>query len=109
MPYLLAVSVLLLLVAAGAFVVAGRQGGPSIDIGKPEKFVGMSTPLELTIGAPGGQLSSLQVVLERPRVAALSTYHYVNHGGSEVVVYTVAPSDVESGVLVGDIEYPGYP
>ena len=184
MRYLLAVIVLLLLVAAGAYVVAGRQGGPSIDIGKPEKFVGMSTPLELTIGAPGGQLSSLQVVLEqngrqlplytlgqsgaemkqdgpdkltirrdigrqsvpdlqtgaarivvtasravlygmrtlettsskdvqvrleRPRVSALSTYHYVNHGGSEVVVYTVAPSDVESGVLVGDIEYPGHP
>src|SRR3972149_8140872 len=65
MRYLLAVSVLLLLVAAGAYVVAGRQGGPSIDIGKPEKFVGMSTPLELTIGAPGGQLSSLQVVLEQ--------------------------------------------
>lgn len=184
MRYLLGVIVLLLLVAAGAYVVAGREGGPSIEIGKPGKFVGMSTPLEVTIGAPGGQLSSLRVVLEqngrqvplytlgqsgagmkqdgpdkltltrdigkqtvpelqtgaarivvtasravlygmrtlettsskdvqvrleRPRVSAISTYHYVNHGGSEMVVYTATPAGVESGVLVGDLEYPGYP
>src|SRR5262249_12681396 len=34
---------------------------------------------------------------------------YVNLGGSEMVVYRVAPDDVQSGVAVGDIEYPGYP
>src|SRR3972149_499730 len=83
MRYLLAVSVLLLLVAAGAYVVAGRQGGPSIDIGKPEKFVGMSTPLELTIGAPGGQLSSLQVVLEQ--------------NGREVRLYQLRPGRAPAG------------
>jgi murein DD-endopeptidase MepM/ murein hydrolase activator NlpD len=44
-----------------------------------------------------------------PRVAALSTHHYVNHGGAEMVVYTVTPPDVESGVQVGDVIYPGFP
>jgi murein DD-endopeptidase MepM/ murein hydrolase activator NlpD len=49
------------------------------------------------------------VRLEPPRVAVLSTLHYVNHGGSEFVVYRATPSDVESGVRVGDITYPGFP
>ena len=184
MRYLLGFLVALLLVAAGAYVVAGRLGGPSIEIARPDKFVGMSTPLEVTVGAPGGKLASLDIVLEqngrqvplyglgqataemkqdgpdklhvtrdvgkghvpelqsgaariivtasrpvlyglrnieasaakeiqvrleRPRVAVISTHHYINHGGSEMVVYTATPPDVQSGVLVGDLEYPGYP
>jgi murein DD-endopeptidase MepM/ murein hydrolase activator NlpD len=51
----------------------------------------------------------VEVRLEPPRVSVLSTFHYVNHGGSEFVVYRVEPADVESGVRVGDKEYPGYP
>ena len=51
----------------------------------------------------------VQVRLEPPRVAVLSTHHYVNHGGSEMVVYRATPADVESGVRVGDVEYPGFP
>jgi murein DD-endopeptidase MepM/ murein hydrolase activator NlpD len=51
----------------------------------------------------------VQVRLEPPRVAVLSTFHYINHGGSEFVVYRATPEDVESGVRVGDIEYRGYP
>jgi murein DD-endopeptidase MepM/ murein hydrolase activator NlpD len=42
-------------------------------------------------------------------VAVLSTFHYVNHGGAELVVYRATPSDVESGVRVGDVTYPGFP
>ena len=49
------------------------------------------------------------VRLEPPQVAVLSTFHYVNHGGSEFVVYRATPADVESGVRVGNIEYPGFP
>ena len=47
--------------------------------------------------------------LEPPRIAVLSTNHYVNHGGSEMVVYKATPPDVASGVRVGDVEYPGFP
>jgi len=39
----------------------------------------------------------------------VSTHHYVNHGGSEMVVYRASPPDVRSGVRVGDVEYPGFP
>ncbi|HEX6992671.1 MAG TPA: M23 family metallopeptidase [Gammaproteobacteria bacterium] len=49
------------------------------------------------------------VRLTPPQIAVLSSFHYVNHGGSEMVVYRAAPEDVESGVRVGDIEYPGFP
>ena len=185
MRYLMGLLLILLLAAGGAYVVAGRAGGPSIEIGKPETFVGTATPLDVTVGAPGGKLSAVTVVfeqngkrtplfaldnaagavakqetpdklhvtreigkqsipdlksgpariivtasrpvlygirtlestasrdvkvrLERPSVSVLSSKHYVNLGGSEMVVYRVTPSDVTSGVLVGDLEYPGYP
>jgi murein DD-endopeptidase MepM/ murein hydrolase activator NlpD len=49
------------------------------------------------------------VRLEPPQLAVLSSFHYVNHGGSEFVVYRATPEDVMSGVRVGDKEYPGYP
>ena len=174
------VVVAVLLVGFGiAFVVAGNSAGPTIEIAKPQKFVGLKSPLELNIDAPGGTLSSLtatieqggvssplltstpapdangrthvsqsvgretvpslktgaakitvtaarpvlfglrhvsttqtrdvEVRLERPRVTVLSTHHYINQGGAEAIVYRVEPGDVESGVRVGDIEYPGYP
>jgi murein DD-endopeptidase MepM/ murein hydrolase activator NlpD len=160
------------------------MAGPSIEIAKPDKFIGASTPLDVVVGAPGSKLSSfeihleqngkdvplfslgkagaelkqdgpdklrvtrdvgkqgvpelqsgtarivvraarpvlfgirqiastatkdLQVRLERPKVAVISSHHYVNLGGSEMVVYRATPPDIQSGVLVGDIEYPGYP
>ncbi len=185
MRYLLGLILLLLLAAGGAYVVAGRAAVPSIEIGKPEKFVGTTTPLEVTFGAPGGKLTSasvffeqngkrtplyaldnpagatvkpdgpdrlhitrdigkqaipdiktgparivvtasrpvfrgirtlqamasrdVQVRLERPTVSVVSNKHYINLGGSEMIVYRAAPADVASGVVVGDLEYPGYP
>jgi murein DD-endopeptidase MepM/ murein hydrolase activator NlpD len=51
----------------------------------------------------------VQVRLERPQIAVLSSKHYINLGGSEMVVYRSTPADVESGVMVGDLKYPGYP
>ena len=162
------------------------MAGPPIQINKPEKFVGVSTPLEVEVQAPGAHargspdrrraerqavsrvLASpsrrarrsvrtapigwwwrarsanrrcrssrtgtprwwsppsrkvlygirtvastarrdVKVRLERPRVSVVSTHHYVNHGGTEMVVYRATPEDVTSGVVVGDVEYPGYP
>jgi len=185
MRYLAALVVLVVFVAAGAFVYAGRQPGPSIEITKPAKYVGQSTPVEVAVTSPGARVSAMRVVfeqngkqtplfslespanadvkqetgdrvrvtrlitretvpdlktgaarivvtasrkvlhgmrtiqssavrdvqvrLERPTIAVLSTKHYVNLGGSEMVVYRATPADVESGVQVGDLTYPGYP
>ena len=182
----LLVSLLVLGVALGAtYVAAGRVAGPSIAILSPLKFVGASTPLEVTLGVAEAKLSSVRVLvqqegretalvaaagvdathvvadsantvrvraqlgpatvtglrsgpakvvvtasrsvlfglrhnesmsvrdivvrLERPRVSVVSTHHYINLGGTEAIVYRVSPNDVQSGVIVGDIEYPGFP
>jgi murein DD-endopeptidase MepM/ murein hydrolase activator NlpD len=51
----------------------------------------------------------VQVRLERPRVSVVSTHHYINLGGTEFIMYRATPEDVESGVVVGEIEYPGFP
>src|SRR5688572_26581999 len=65
MKFLASLVLILLLVAGGAWVFAGRQPGPSIEIGKPEKFVGVSTPMEVVVGAPGAAFSSVRVVVEQ--------------------------------------------
>lgn len=171
------------LAAGGAWFFAGRMAGPAIDIARPEKFVGASTPVEVLVRAPQAELTGLtitleqngrqypvytmgdqgaeireedgglrvsrtigkqqvpelvsgparilvtaakpvlygirtvdntvvrdvQVRLERPRVSVVSMHHFINHGGAEAVVYRATPEDVVSGVVVGDVEYPGYP
>jgi murein DD-endopeptidase MepM/ murein hydrolase activator NlpD len=186
MRYLLGLLLILLLAAGGVYLAAGRMTPPTITVEKPEKFVGVSTPLEITISAPdapslkplsvvleqNGKQTPLfsldnpgkaqlkqegtdklhitqdigkqavpelqagtvrvivtagrpvlkgirtlhatatkdfQVRLERPKVSVISTHHYVNLGGTEMVVYRATPEDVESGVVVGDVEYPGFP
>jgi murein DD-endopeptidase MepM/ murein hydrolase activator NlpD len=183
--FLTILTVLALIVGGAAWLWAGRQSGPVIEIRQPERFVGQATPLDLVVESPGGQFSRLDVTLEQggqsypvfslnqpaqgdvrqesaerlfimrrigksetpqlqpgkarivvraarpvlfgyreleseatrdvevrlepPRIAVLSTFHFVNHGGAEFVVYRATPSDVESGVRVGDVTYPGFP
>jgi murein DD-endopeptidase MepM/ murein hydrolase activator NlpD len=51
----------------------------------------------------------IEVRLEPPRIAVVSTKHYINHGGSAMVIYRATPPDVDSGVRVGTMEYRGYP
>jgi murein DD-endopeptidase MepM/ murein hydrolase activator NlpD len=198
MRYLLVLVLILALAAGGAFIYAGGLPGPSIEIAKPTKYVGLTTPVEVRVTAPQGRLTKFDVVfeqngkqtplfslekalggtpagdsqtrstltkagaalpdaavltttvgrgnvpdlksgparilvtaerpvlygmrkarstashdvqvrLERPAIAVISTKHYLNLGGSEMVVYRSTPADVESGVQVGDLTYPGYP
>jgi len=177
---------LLAAVAAGVvYVVAGRGAPPQIVITKPDRAIGQSGSLEVSVEAPNARVTALAIALEQngkstplfsldnagpatvtqtdrnhlqisraigkqtipelqsgaarivvtatrpsllnlrklssaasrdirvrlepPRIAVVSTHHYVNHGGSEIVVYRATPPDVASGVRVGDVEYPGFP
>ena len=187
MKFLVSLVLIVALAAGGAYIYAGRLPGPTIELIRPEKFVGLATPAEIIVAAPGAQLKTLtmtleqngkqfplytlgqegatvkeeqkdgatvlrvtrdvgkqsvpelvtgparilvtashpvlrgirvaestvikdvQVRLERPRVSVISTHHFINHGGGEVVVYRATPDDIVSGVIVGDTEYPGYP
>jgi murein DD-endopeptidase MepM/ murein hydrolase activator NlpD len=88
----------------------GKASVPSLRAGPARLLVAATRPGFLNLR----QLSSasekaFQVQLDPPRIAVVSTHHYVNHGGSELVIYRVTPADAWSGVRVGDAEYPGYP
>lgn len=52
---------------------------------------------------------TITVDTRKPEVAVLSRQHYINQGGSGVVVYRVHEAGIESGVQVGDNFFPGYP
>lgn len=182
---LLIAAVSILFLAGAIWIVSGRGAGPAIEILHPVDTVGAADRLDVAIDAPGGRLTSLEVVFEQddrqtslfslasvgsatlqqetaervrlsrslgrsdlpglkpgaarvivrasrpalfglrqiesvaartvdvrldpPRLTIVSMHHYLNHGGAEFVVYRVTPPDSASGVLVGDVEFPGYP
>ena len=88
----------------------GKQGVPELHQGAGRIVVQASRPSLLNLRTLSSSVAKdIDVRLEPPRVAVVSTHHYVNHGGSEMVVYRVTPPDVASGVRVGALEYPGYP
>lgn len=183
--WLLTIVLLVALACGGAYILAGRIDPPAITFDRPDRAVGQTGEIQLTVDVDGGQLSALtlaleqegqslplfsldapqtgvlsqpeankirvvrpfgkvavpelkagparlvatatrdsflqlrsktttaqhdvQIRLEPPRIAVLSTHHYVNHGGSEMVAYRATPPDVTSGVKVGEIEYLGFP
>jgi len=88
----------------------GKQSVPELQSGPARVVVTATRPSLLNLRQLTSTVTKdFQVRLEPPRVAVLSTKHYVNHGGSEMVVYKVTPADVASGVRVGDVEYAGFP
>lgn len=105
--------------------VAIEQGGRRIPvtgarIGRREQPELQAGPARLVVRAARRVLFGLreavseasrdvQVRLDPPRVDVLSTFHYLNQGGAEFVVYRVTPEDAASGVRVGQESYPGFP
>jgi murein DD-endopeptidase MepM/ murein hydrolase activator NlpD len=88
----------------------GKQTIPDLQSGAARIVVTAGRPVLRAIRTVQSTVAQdVQVRLERPRVSVVSTHHYVNLGGSEMVVYRATPEDVVSGVMVGDVEYPGYP
>jgi murein DD-endopeptidase MepM/ murein hydrolase activator NlpD len=88
----------------------GKRDLPELQSGNARILVTATRPSFLNLRQLTSSASKeFQVRLEPPRIAVLSTKHYVNHGGSEMVVYRTTPADVQSGVRVGDLEYPGFP
>jgi murein DD-endopeptidase MepM/ murein hydrolase activator NlpD len=50
----------------------------------------------------------LKVRVKPPTISVVSKGHRLILGGAEAIVYRVTPPDVDSGVQVGDVYYPGY-
>jgi murein DD-endopeptidase MepM/ murein hydrolase activator NlpD len=88
----------------------GKKAMPELKAGPARIVVRAARPVVYGIRqAESEGVRDVEVRLEPPRVAVLSTFHYVNHGGAEFVVYRATPADVASGVRVGDKTYPGFP
>ena len=88
----------------------GRQSIPELRQGPARIVVRATRPSLFNLRMLSANTSKdIQIKLEPPSLSVMSTHHYVNHGGSELVVYRVAPPESQSGVRVGTFEYPGYP
>jgi murein DD-endopeptidase MepM/ murein hydrolase activator NlpD len=88
----------------------GKQTLPELQNGPAVVRVSASRPVLRGLRHVSSESSrEANVRLDPPRVSVVSTHHYINLGGSEMVVYRAAPPDVESGVRVGDLAYPGFP
>jgi murein DD-endopeptidase MepM/ murein hydrolase activator NlpD len=89
---------------------AGKRTLPALRTGDARIEVTAVRPVLFGLRqAAATETRAIEVRLMPPQVAVLSQFHYINHGGAEMVVYRVNPPDAESGVRVGEHEYRGFP
>ncbi len=93
----------LLLAAGGAWVYAGRGGAPVITIEQPGKFMGQRGVLDLTVGAPQGALSRLDVTIEQ---AGRSTSLYSMAHTAPAALKQDAPDRVRLTREIGRTDVP---
>ncbi len=77
--FLAALVLIVIIVAGGAFLVAGRTAPPHLTITKPDRFVGQATPLEVSAQTSGAKFASLQVVVEQ--------------SGKSIPLFSLGPAD----------------
>lgn len=88
----------------------GRQRVPELKPGPVRLIVSASRKVLFGLRRVESRATrDLVARFDPPRLAVLSTHHYINLGGSEFLVYRATPPDVESGVMVGDLKYAGFP
>src|SRR6476619_3176526 len=81
MRWLLGLLVLLAVVAGGLFLVASRGSAPSITIEKPDRVVGQSGTLDVTVATPNGRLSALNIQLDQ-NGKTVPLFSLTNAGGA---------------------------
>jgi len=86
---------------------AGKQQAPALHDGKARLIV------EVQSNDLGGRTDSVetdvQIILEPPRISADGAQHYINQGGSELVVFTPGGYVTNSGVRAGKYEFRSFP
>jgi murein DD-endopeptidase MepM/ murein hydrolase activator NlpD len=88
----------------------GRATLPQLKPGKARLVVTATRPVLFGYReATSVTARDVDVRLTPPRAGVVSLHHFINHGGSELVVYRVQPAEAQSGVRVGDRFYPGFP
>ncbi len=88
----------------------GKKSHPSLVAGPATVTVTAARPVLFGLRQVTSSVTrEVTVRLEPPRVAVLSTHHFLNLGGSEFVVLKATPPDVASGVRVGAASFPSFP
>jgi murein DD-endopeptidase MepM/ murein hydrolase activator NlpD len=85
----------------------GKQQAPALHDGKARLIIeAQSNDLR---GRTDSIESDIQVITQPPRVSADGAQHYINQGGSELVVFTPSGYVTDSGVRVGKYTFRSFP
>ncbi len=88
----------------------GKRQFPELQAGAARIVVNAVRPVLFGYRTVASTASrDIQVRLAPPQIGVRSSFHFINYGGSELVVYRVSPEASASGVRVGNLEYPGFP
>jgi murein DD-endopeptidase MepM/ murein hydrolase activator NlpD len=88
----------------------GKKSMSGLQPGKLKITVTASRPVLFGLREATSTVSrELDVDLSPPTLTVESKFHFINLGGSELVVYRVSPVTAVSGIRVADQEYPGFP
>jgi murein DD-endopeptidase MepM/ murein hydrolase activator NlpD len=85
----------------------GKQQAPALHDGKARLII--ETVSNDLRGRVDSIESEVQIVTQPPRIAADGAQHYINQGGSELVVFTPSGYVTESGVRVGKYTFRSFP
>ncbi len=82
----------------------------SVKVGIGELIVTAESRSYLGVSSMNIAIVSKKINLDfiPPKISIISTEHYVNHGGSGLVIYKASPDAVKTGVSVGHYFFPGY-
>jgi hypothetical protein len=96
-------------VGVGVFV--GRKQIPDLQEGRATLHIAATNDSwgRFFRGGRSDVALDLPVRFSPPLVAVLTPQHYINQGGSELVIFRVSPGTVESGVQVGNYFFPSWP
>jgi murein DD-endopeptidase MepM/ murein hydrolase activator NlpD len=95
----------------GVGVFVGRKQIPELQEGRATLHLAASNDSwgRFFRGGRTDLSFDLPVRFSPPLVEALTAQHYINQGGSELVIFKVSPGTVESGVQVGNYFFPSCP
>ena len=85
----------------------GKQQAPALHDGKARLIIeAQSNDLR---GRVDSIESDVEIITQPPRISADGAQHYINQGGSELVVFTPSGYVTESGVRVGKYAFRSFP
>jgi murein DD-endopeptidase MepM/ murein hydrolase activator NlpD len=95
--FLLALILLAVVAGGGMWFLAGREAGPTITIGSPEKFIGRSTPVSVTVEAPTEIVEGSVIVEQNGKPIPLTDLKTDRADGRLVMTATVGREGLANG------------